>query len=227
MAMIGPASSRAAWIAAGSGVMPSSRWRLTFSTTMMASSTTRPIASTSASSVSRLIEKPKASIMMKVPISDSGIATTGITTERSEPRKSEHDQRDDQQRLDQRVHDLVDRSCSRTSSSRRRSCRSGPCGSWATMSGKTSRTPLTTSSRLADGRHLDADIDRLLAVEADLRVVVVGAQRDVGDVLQPHDRAVVLLQHQVAELVQRMQAGRGASASPAPSGPWSLPRPEM
>ena len=39
--------------------MPSSRWRLTFSTTMIASSTTRPIASTSASSVSRLIEKPQ------------------------------------------------------------------------------------------------------------------------------------------------------------------------
>ena len=68
--------------------MPSSRWRLTFSTTMMASSTTRPIASTSASRVSRLIEKPNASIIVKVPTSDSGMATVGISTERSEPRNT-------------------------------------------------------------------------------------------------------------------------------------------
>ena len=88
MAMIGPPSSRAAWMAAGNGFIPSSRWRFTFSTTMMASSTTRPIASTSASSVSRFIEKPKAAIIAKVPISDSGMAMTGISTERTEPRKA-------------------------------------------------------------------------------------------------------------------------------------------
>ena len=68
--------------------MPSSRWRLTFSTTMMASSTTRPMASTSASRVSRLIEKPSASITAKVPISDSGMVITGISTERGEPRNA-------------------------------------------------------------------------------------------------------------------------------------------
>ncbi len=56
IAMMGLANSRAARIAACAGFMPSSMWRLTFSTTMMASSTTRPIARTSASSVSRLIE---------------------------------------------------------------------------------------------------------------------------------------------------------------------------
>jgi hypothetical protein len=87
MAMIGPPSSRAAWTAAGMGFMPSSRCRFTFSTMMIASSTTRPIASTSASKVSKLMEKPKAAIMVKVPMSDSGMATVGISTERSEPRK--------------------------------------------------------------------------------------------------------------------------------------------
>ena len=56
IAMMGFASSRAARIDASKRDMPSSRWRLTFSTTMIASSTTRPIASTMASSVSRLIE---------------------------------------------------------------------------------------------------------------------------------------------------------------------------
>ena len=58
--------------------MPSSRCRLTFSTTMIASSTTRPIASTSASNVSRLIEKPSASMTMNAPTSDRGMAITGI-----------------------------------------------------------------------------------------------------------------------------------------------------
>ena len=53
---------------------------------MIASSTTRPIASTNDNSVSRLIVKPKANIIMKVPISDTGIAIAGITTERNEPR---------------------------------------------------------------------------------------------------------------------------------------------
>ncbi len=57
IAMIGPPSSRAAMSDASSGGLPSSfMWRSTFSTTMIASSTTRPIASTSASNVSRLIE---------------------------------------------------------------------------------------------------------------------------------------------------------------------------
>ena len=55
---------------------------------MMASSTTRPIASTRASSVSRLIEYPSANITVKVPTSDSGIATVGISTERTDPRKA-------------------------------------------------------------------------------------------------------------------------------------------
>ena len=55
---------------------------------MMASSTTRPMDSTSASSDSRLIEKPRTSITVKVPISDSGIVMTGISTDRGEPRKA-------------------------------------------------------------------------------------------------------------------------------------------
>ena len=63
--------------------------------------------------------------------------------------------------------------------------------------------------QVGGGRDLDADIDRLLAVEADLGFVILGAERDVGDVLQPHDGAAALLDHEVAELFGRMQAGRG------------------
>ena len=46
------------------------------------------MASTSASSVSRLMEKPNAAIIANAPISESGIAITGISTERGEPRKA-------------------------------------------------------------------------------------------------------------------------------------------
>ena len=38
--------------------------------------------------MSRFIEKPNISIIVKAPINDSGIATVGINTERIEPRKT-------------------------------------------------------------------------------------------------------------------------------------------
>ena len=86
MAITGATISRAPSNAARTGVSPSSMWRWMFSTTTMASSTTRPIASTIASSVNRLIEKPQASIRAAVPISDSGMVTTGMMTARNVPR---------------------------------------------------------------------------------------------------------------------------------------------
>ncbi len=84
--MTGNAISRAPVSAAASGSMPSSMWRWMFSTTTIASSTTSPIASTIASSVSRFTEKPSHSISESTPIRDRGIVTTGTITERSEPR---------------------------------------------------------------------------------------------------------------------------------------------
>jgi hypothetical protein len=60
MEMTGPTISRAPCSEACTGDLPSSRWRWMFSTTTIASSTTRPMASTIASSVSRLKLKPPA-----------------------------------------------------------------------------------------------------------------------------------------------------------------------
>jgi hypothetical protein len=54
----------------------------------MASSTTRPMARTSASSVSVLIVKPSTSISAKAPISDTGIVTSGISVARKLRRKT-------------------------------------------------------------------------------------------------------------------------------------------
>ena len=53
----------------------------------MASSTTRPMASTSASSVSVLIEKPSAYMIAQAPISETGIVTSGISVARRLRRK--------------------------------------------------------------------------------------------------------------------------------------------
>ena len=83
VATIGPATSFIAELAALYGsVSPCSNLRSTFSTTTIASSTTMPMASTSPSRVSVLIEKPNASITAKVPMIDTGIATIGISVVR-------------------------------------------------------------------------------------------------------------------------------------------------
>ena len=86
IAMMGPTSSRAASSAARIGVAPICKWRSTFSTITMASSTTNPTESTIASKVSRLIVKPAASMMNTAPIKEIGMATIGISTDRNDPR---------------------------------------------------------------------------------------------------------------------------------------------
>ncbi len=86
IATTGHASSRAPRMAASCGLMPSSMWRWMFSSTMIASSTTMPIASTIASKVSRLMVKPISNIRNNAPTSDNGMVTAGISTLRSEPR---------------------------------------------------------------------------------------------------------------------------------------------
>src|SRR5205823_4148202 len=70
---IGAVISAIAARTAGRGGTPRSRYFSTFSTTMMASSTTRPMARINPQRVSVLIEKPKAAIMEKVAINETGI----------------------------------------------------------------------------------------------------------------------------------------------------------
>ncbi|MNN68869.1 hypothetical protein D3C81_1846100 [compost metagenome] len=60
------------------------RWM--FSSTTMASSTTRPMASTMASSVRVLMEKPSSTMRLKAPISETGMVTRGIRVARRERR---------------------------------------------------------------------------------------------------------------------------------------------
>ena len=76
-------------IVACRGDSPSSDMiRSTFSTTTMASSTSRPIARTIANMVSVLIEKPAAESTPKVPSSTTGTAMVGISVARKFCRKT-------------------------------------------------------------------------------------------------------------------------------------------
>ena len=73
----------------------------------MASSTTRPMASTSPKSDSVLIEKPSSGNTMNVPTSDTGTASSGISVARKPCRKMKTTMIDEDQRLDQRLDDLL------------------------------------------------------------------------------------------------------------------------
>ena len=69
-----------AWrVASRASEMPFSIFAMTASTTTMASSTTVPIASTSANSVKMFSEKPAILTMAKVPSSDTMMEMDGIS----------------------------------------------------------------------------------------------------------------------------------------------------
>ncbi len=76
--------------------------RDTFSTTTIASSTTRPIASTSPNSESVLIEKPSTRISANVPISETGTVIGRDQRGAEALQEDEDDEEHEQHRLDQR-----------------------------------------------------------------------------------------------------------------------------
>ena len=83
VAMIGPVTSAMArWAASRASRVFSSSWRETFSTTTMASSTTRPMARTRPNMVSVLMEKPITCMSANVPIKDTGMVIAGIRVAR-------------------------------------------------------------------------------------------------------------------------------------------------
>ena len=89
--------------------MPSSTCRDMFSSTTMASSTTKPVATVSAISdrLSRL--KPSRYIAPKVPISDSGTATLGTSAARALRKVGEHHQHHQHDRDHQGAFDIAQR----------------------------------------------------------------------------------------------------------------------
>ncbi len=99
--------SRAPLIAACLRGMPASTWRKMFSSMTIASSTTSPIASTRASSVSVLTVKPNAYISPNAPISETGIVTSGYQRRAQAAQEEIDDQHDQQDRLGDRLEHRV------------------------------------------------------------------------------------------------------------------------
>ncbi len=88
MATTAKPTSRTPLMEAENGSSPSSMCRKIFSSTTMASSTTSPMASTSASSVSVLIVNPAMAIRAKAPIKATGMVTSGMMEARRVRRKT-------------------------------------------------------------------------------------------------------------------------------------------
>ena len=86
--------SREPFSAASNGAMPPSIWRMMFSSITMASSTTNPTDSVSASSVMLLIEYPNPYIAAQVAISEIGTASAGMSGGRRRPQEKENHQHD-------------------------------------------------------------------------------------------------------------------------------------
>jgi len=87
VAMTANPISRLPFVAARSVGSPPSMRRAMFSSTTIASSTTRPIARTKPSSVRVLIEKSSAAMTMNAEIIEIGIVTAGISVARIVPMK--------------------------------------------------------------------------------------------------------------------------------------------
>ena len=86
--MMGPVTCSMAFKVASRRARPSSSMRrCTFSTTTMASSTTRPMAKTTAKRLMVLAEKPAASRTAKTPIRDTGMVRAGTMVARKSCRK--------------------------------------------------------------------------------------------------------------------------------------------
>ena len=126
---------------------------------------------------------------MKVPTSDSGMATVGMIDGTHRAEEQEDDDGDDRQRLEQAADHLVDRAVHEFGGIVD-DLAVEPLRQQRLDFGKDGVHALDDVEQIGRRRDLDADIDRLLAVEADLGFVILGAERDVGDVPQAHDRAV-------------------------------------
>ena len=136
--------------------------------------------------------KPATSIRNTAPTSEIGIATIGIRTERNEPRN---------RKITTMTMSSVSVSVRSTSLMRVLDVLGRvvgmptfiPAGSCVSICGSASRTFAITSSVVGGRQHPHAHERRRLAVEADVLVVVLRAQHDVGDVAEPDDHAVLLL----------------------------------
>ena len=146
-------TSRAPRSAASTRPMPASMWRVVFSSTTMASSTTKPVATVSAIKLRLLRLKFNRYITPKVPSSDTTVATAGIRVARALRKKSPTTSTTSTieiinvistSRSDARIELVLSEATSTLMS----------CGNWARNSGSSARTPSTVSMMLAPGSRV-------------------------------------------------------------------------
>ncbi len=120
------------------------------------------------------------------------------------PQEQEDDDDDDEERLGERLEDLVDRVLDvlrrvvgDPDLHARRELRPDARDRLAHA--------LDHVERVRGREHPDAHERRALPVEADVRFVVLGAEDDVRDLAELHDRALVLLDDEVAEVLDGLQ----------------------
>ena len=143
-------TSRAPCKAACIRSMPASMWRVVFSSTTMASSTTKPVATVSAMRLRLLRLKPKRYITPKVPSSDTTVATAGISVARALRRKSPTTSTTST--IDTMSVSSISRSDARMEFVRSEATATAmSCGSWACSSGSSARTASTVAITLASG----------------------------------------------------------------------------
>src|SRR5690606_28629041 len=174
-----------------------------FSSTTIASSTTRPIESTMPSSVSVLIENPAAAITPNAPMTETGMATTGISVVRHSRRKAN---------TTSTTSTNATKIVSVTSAS---DCRTYVELSYAISSSNVGRElvadPLDAAPQLVDDLDLirigllpEVEAGDRLAADLERAALVLRAEHRVADVAETHDTVAVALDDQVLEL------GRGA-----------------
>ena len=171
-----------------------------FSMTTMASSTTSPVASVIPNRVRVLMENPSSLTKAKVPISETGMVTAGMIVLRQSCKENKNHQDDQHNGRAQRADYIAD---GFAHGIRRIECDvSGHPGR------KALRQPIQFRNRQAvdfksvrGGELGDADPDRFVSVEHQIRAVVLGAEFGPAHILQPDQGSVGIgLQNDVVKL---------------------------
>src|SRR5712692_989147 len=194
--------------AACSGFSLSSPWcRYAFSSTMMASSTTMPIAMVSASRVKLLIEKPRKYMIANVATIDAGIASPGMIVARTLRRNTKMINTTRIAAMSNvRRASLIE--CVTNTDPSHAVWSFTPGGSACWMLGSASRMLRATSMRFA--------LDCRRPVVAENRAIIFRPQLDLRDVLELYELGALASHGQFAELPRGLELTQRTNRELAP-----------
>ena len=196
-AITGPRTSSIARLAASFGDRPNcTMLRSVFSTTTIASSTTRPIARIMPNSVSMLIEKPNTSMPTSATEDRDRHRERRDDREAQAVQEDEHHQHDQHDRLEERLHHLVDRRLHEQGGVERDLVLRGRRESSSTARPASRGRSSTPRSRWrpAAGRPRSASP---ACPGSGAQRIALRAEVGVADVLDPHQRGVRVLARRI------------------------------